>query len=569
MKKTPKTVLLLVLVAFVLLSAVACESPTDSTTSEQTQKATNTPTVETPDVTTPQPATTPEPTTPETTPEVTPETTPETTPVTTPETTPETTPPENGPEDGPAIDLEGYTYLAYVRSNYSGGNLMENGNPSFYCEDFWYDLANNGYPEDIVSYSVYSRNSTIEREMNVKIRQVNQKGNMADELTKFYTNGTAFDLTIILAKSGAQVATKGLLWDLNSLPALMLEQTAYDQNSIRELSIAGKLYYLSGDMNISTMDCITPTVVNVEMYEVLAEKVVEFFEGDRTFFNIYDVVTSGKWTIDTMFEIATIASVDVNPNDGPLGSSMLDTVGYFQYATSTLYYFYGAGGRITQINNKGVPEFVIQERNNHELFNYIFDTMNTNCRDIPYPYGWSAARKINFSTNANTLFTDMTLWDVRKDLYFSDGFAYGVLPNPVYAEGDDYNAVIHFSNLVHLWAIPTLCNDMFNAQLMMATMASCSDIAVSGSTMDAYYIRTLSHMVASNPQARGVMNTIKNSTVYDIGLLYDWGGWIVELEKLGTQESNNYGSLVSTMPYNAIPKLEETIEQFKNPGYIE
>ena len=47
------------------------------------------------------------------------------------------------------IDMNGYTYRAYVRSNAStGGEPMEDGNPSFYCEDFWVD-PNAGEPEDV------------------------------------------------------------------------------------------------------------------------------------------------------------------------------------------------------------------------------------------------------------------------------------------------------------------------------------------------------------------------------------------------------------------------------------
>ncbi|MBQ4274625.1 MAG: hypothetical protein IJB94_06630, partial [Clostridia bacterium] len=70
-----------------------------------------------------------------------------------------------------------------------------------------------------------------------------------------------------------------------------------------------------------------------------------------------------------------------------------------------------------------------------------------------------------------------------------------------------------------------------------------------------------------DPGARRSLDIIRNSTVYDIGLLYDWGGWVYKLEKLGEMSSNNYGSLVSTMPFNAIPLLRKTIEQFENPVF--
>lgn len=579
MKKTIKNAVVLVLTVLVLFSIVACELNAGNKPPEQTGgEGTTTPPESTPFGTTPTPI--PDQTTPPesvaTTPVITDPIVTDpivtdpvgTDPIVTDPivTDPiETTPPGKDPDDEPLIDLEGYTYRAYVRSNNKTGNPMEDGNPSFYCEDFWVDPS-YGEPEDAISYCVYLRNSTIEREYNVKIRQVEQTRNMAEELTDLFLNGECFDLTIILAKSGAQAATMGLLQDLNSLPALMLEQTAYDQNSIRELSIAGKLYYLSGDMNISTMDCLMPTVVNVERYEMFADVFVEYFENPL-YSNVYNVVSLGEWTTSTLLAMAELASTDADTSDGPLGASRWDDVGYFQYATSTLYYFYGAGGRLTEINENGEPEFVIQKEQNQEIFEYLFYTMNKYNRDVPLPYGYSAARKTHFITNQSTLFTDMTLWDIRKDLYFNCEFAYGILPTPAYNEGDDYRSVVHFSNMAHLWAIPALCGDMFNAQLMMATMAACSDITLADSTMNAYYYRTLYFAVAPDPDARRSLDIIRNSTVYDIGLLYDWGGWVYELEKLGEMYSNNYGSLVSTLPQNAIPQLRKTVEQFINPGF--
>ncbi len=571
MKKTLKATLLLCLTVVVLLSVVSCEMlesflPIGTTTSEETT-AESTPDATTPDETTPEPVTTTaEPvitTTPE--PIVTTPAPDETTTEAPAETTFPDEPPVDNPDD-PTIDLGGYTYRAYVRSNVNTGNAMQDGNPQFYCEDFWIDSSH--CETDALSYAVYMRNMAIENTLNVKIEQVSQTRNMAEELALFSQNGESFDLTIILAKSAAQAATQNLLQDLNSLPGLMLEESFYDQNSIRELSIAGKLYYLSGDMNISTMDCLTPTVVNMELYDDYADSIIEYFDGDITFSNIYNVVASGKWTVDTMLSIAVLTSVDADITDGVLGSSEYDQIGYFQYAVSTLYYFYGAGGRLTEINKNGVPEFVIQESRNQDVFDYLFDCMSKNNRYENYPYGWSGARKTNFVNNANTLFTEMSLWDIRKDLYMNGTFEYGILPTPTYKEGGDYHSVVYFSNLAHLWAIPSCCNDSLMAQIMMATLAAASDITLSGSTMDAYYTRILYFTVAPNPGARKAINIIKNSTVYDIALLYNWGGWATELEKLGERTINNYGSLVSVMPNGAIPELEETIEQFKNPGAI-
>ena len=479
-----------------------------------------------------------------------------------------TTPEEDNYEMPEKVDLDGYTYRAYVRSNVATGTPVEDGNPAFFCEDFWVNPA-EGEPEDALAYAVYMRNKELEVDYNVKIRQVNQTINMAQELARFYQDGQTFELTIMLAKSAANAAIQNLLTDLKGLRGLNLTHEEYDQNSIKELSMAGKLYYLSGDMNISTMDSIAPTIVNLELYENFAEGIVDLFEGDTLYADVYNLVTEKKWTLDTMLKIAEVASVDADKADGNLGASDQDSVGYFQYNESAVYYFYGAGGRITQMTDEGVPEFVIANEKNQKLFDDLFNKLHPTVRNIKYPNGFSDTRKTNFMTNANTLFTDMSLWDVRKDLYLNGGFRYGLLPNPVANEGDNYNAVVYFYNIVHLWAVPNLCEDVEKAQVMMNAMAAYSNLKRKDSTMDSYYTRTLYFTVAPDPSARRVMDIIKNSTVYDIALLYDWGGWRTELSELWyKRNTNNHGTLATLISTDAQPKLEQTIEQFKNPEIL-
>ena len=467
------------------------------------------------------------------------------------------------------VNLGGYTYKAYVRSNtpITGGNTMEDGNPSFYCEDFWVD-PNKGEPEDVLEYAVYFRNREIENDYNVKIVQKNQAANMATELALFAQNGTKYDLTIIHAKSAAAAATQNLLTELKGLSGLDLQHQAYDQNSIKELSMGGKLYFLSGDMNISTLDSVAPTVVNIDRYNEFAEGIVEAFDGNPLYSDVYALVNAGEWTMENLLKIAEKASVDADPSDGNLGANEADEIGYFQYNQSSVYYFYGAGGRITQMTEEGSPEFVIRE--NQELFDYIFDKFHPiNRTTAKYPNGFGGDRQKHFIKNATTLFADMTLWDIRKDLYANAKFEYGLLPSPVYEAGDDYNSVVYFYNTVHLWAIPSNYNDLGKAQTLMNVMAAYSNLNKTGSTMDGYYSRTLCFSIAPNPEARKVMNIIKDSTVYDIALLYDWGGWATEFSELWWRRTtNNHGTLVSQMNTagGAYQQLEDTIELFKNPN---
>lgn len=481
----------------------------------------------------------------------------------------ETTPEEELPYELPAkedLSMDGtpYIYRAYVRSSYDSPNPMEDGNPAFYCEDFWVGVETGA--SDAIEAAVYARNREIEETYNVKIVQIPQNNNMVTELTSFYQSNDRYDLTIILAKSAAQAATKNLLKDINSLNHVDLTHEAFDQNSVRELSIGGKLYYLSGDMNISTLDCAGSTMVNLSLYEDLKEAIIEAFGNDTAWGDIYNIVKAKKWTMDNMLKIAELATVDADTSDGELGQSSQDRIGYCQYATSTLSYFYGAGGRLTDMTDEGYPSFVIQEQKNQDIFDYLYKNFNKYQTNLNIPYGWSGVVNGNFIEKGNTLFAEMGFWSTRKILYMHDSFPYGFLPNPLYQEGDDYHSLIFFFNTVHLWAIPSLVNDDYRSQVMLQIMAAYSNVNKPGSTMDAYYFRTLYFTISGhNSNSREVMSLIKDSMVYDIAVLYDWGGWVTALQTLGEKTFNQYASLVDGLPKDSIPALQATIDAFKNP----
>ena len=584
MKKTIKTAVLLCLTVFVLLSAVSCNGGLPFETFETTTGT------ETPDATTPQetPAepeqitpeeTTPESTTPEiTTPEVT---TPE---ETTPEvTTPEETTPEEPDYDLPEkIDMQGYTYKAYVRK-FAGTDpdalhaQIMNGNNRYECIDFWVDETTSG--RDAISAAVYRRNSQIETDYNCKIQQIASNGSQIEHLVNSYTNFEGYDLTIIMAKAAAQAATQNLLRNLKDMTYVDLSHEAFDQNSINELSVADKLYFLSGDMNISTMEVAGFTIVNLDFYDLLAETIVETFDKDPTYSDIYNIVKANKWTMDTMMTIAELANVDAGVDGGelhvlPHGTnkdgtivdnkySGGDIVGYHQYLYSGLWYFYGSGGRITAKNDEGLPEVVFGSDTAETLYNYIFDKFNRKINAPWIPQEAYAILNMNFLTGY-VLFADMSLFNIRTEIYTTADFEYGILPTPVYEEGKDYRSVVHFNNWAHLWAIPSLTNNTEYAERMMQIMATYSSLP--DSTMSAYYDRTVCFITSSENKSREVLDIIRTSLVYDMALLYpSWGGIETILSRIPNREAPEYAGIKDGLEFS-IDEMEFTIERLLNPG---
>ena len=487
-----------------------------------------------------------------------------------------TTPGDGEVEDDPTAllppaqsfgtDEEPYKYRALVRTgDHTAPEDMQLaiGNNGYACIDFW--VSEEGSSTDAISYAVYLRNSQIEENFKCRIQQIEQKGDMTSQLKLLYMDADRIDLTIILARAAANAATQNLLSNLNMMSSLDLAHPAYDQKSIKELALGDCLYYLSGDMNVSTMEVCGPTVVNLEMYTNYIETFVELFDNDPTYADIYSLVLSKKWTIETMLTMATAINTDVDDSDGfALGSQEGDILGYFAYTGMGVYYFYGSGGRLTEIDDEGTPQLVIEKYS--DLFDYLFAKFNTKTGDNAgwLPHGYSGARWDIFSSG-RCLFTEMTLFDIRRDLYNQRPFQYGILPNPTYQEGSDYNSVVYFTNCNHLWAIPNMVNDSEIAQEMMNIFAAYSNVDLKDSTMYAYYERTLYLNTASDEGSRKAMDIIKNSMVYDIALLYDWYNMGTDtLGELTINAAGIYANNVSAQ--NDISRnLQETVEKLKNP----
>ena len=465
---------------------------------------------------------------------------------------------------------EPYVYKALVRTGDPSVKEQEQitiGNNGYACIDFWVD----GEPtnaEDAIQYAVYLRNSRIQENYNCRIQQDSQQGEMTSQLSRAYMNGDGYDLTIILAKSAANAAMQNLLSNLNNMPMLDLSHPSYDQKSIKELALGDSLYYLSGDMNVSTLEVCGPTIANLDLYEEYVDTFVDVFGGNPLYADIYNLVIAKKWTIDTMLKMATTVNVDVDDSDRlALGSQPGDVLGYFAYTGMGVYYFYGSGGRLTEIDEEGNLILAIEKYN--DLFDYLFDKFSTKEGSNAgwLPTGYSGPRW-NIFSSGRCLFTEMTLFDIRAQLYRAKPFKYGILPNPTYEEGTDYNSVVYFTNCNHLWAIPNKVNNSEVAQQMMNIFAAYSNSAFEDSTMYAYYTRTLYYVTAPDAGSREVMDIIKNSMVYDIALLYDWEnmGSLV-LGELTISARGLYAGKVAMQ--NDIKKvLDDTVEQLKNPLMI-
>lgn len=465
-----------------------------------------------------------------------------------------TAPTTNPGGDFDGISLDGYRYNAYVR--------VKSGNPAFFCEDFWVESASN----DALSYAVYDRNKTVEDLYDVRIRQFDSEGDQYSEMTRFYFNDEQYELAILLGESAAICATTNLLVDIYSLEPIKLEHDTYDKNSIKEFTMGGKMYYFNGDMNISPLDSAAVTIFNPDLfakYDFVEECQNEAYD------DLYEMVQEGKWTVSALMEMAEVVNIDAAGDGGTLVAADGDQVGYLEYAATPMYYWYGCGARVSELDEDGYPSLVFgsQGSNSAEVFNFLFDHLNNQQADKTWiPNGGGGVRNSEFMTDA-LLFTDIIIWDIRKVLHPQDKARYGILPLPKYNEEQEryFDTVYWPYGTTHLWSVPAKCKDLENAAQVLHILAVYSHMT--DGTMDAYYVKTLELSVARDAGSRATLRIVRDSVTFDIFLLYNWGGFIQNLiEGLDTSASNQYGDQVTAGNLDAaIAEMELTLDRFRNP----
>ncbi len=457
-------------------------------------------------------------------------------------------------------DLERYNYTAFVRSDKSG-------NGGFKCEDFWVDPETGG--GDALSFAVKERNATIEDEYNCKIEQVwSTQQDMFVEMRGIFNTHTNYELTIMVATEAANCATAGYLSNFmneqNSL-YINLDNEAFDQNSVAELTLAGNLYYVSGDMNISTLDNTIATIFNTKEYEAMAEELAVDFQDDD-FKSPYTMVQEGKWTIENMLKIAGKYTLDADTNDGDLSYDKGDKIGFYEYIATPLYYYYGSGLRISE-NFDGLPQFTIHSDEAGEVYNYLYDNLNLGLTGIP---GGAAGDRAKNFLSGQVLFADFLLYDTRKTLYPAKiDWAYGILPIPTYEENEEHHSVVFFQNTTHLWALPYYRADNVKAAKMFYVMTVYS--GMDDSTLDAYYVRTMYMEVAKDDGSRASLDIIRDCLVYDIALLYSslnrWGKFHELLSGIDSSGQKQFTTYTSPSNMDDARKdMENTIADFVKWG---
>jgi len=409
----------------------------------------------------------------------------------------------NSIEDKPAYDelpvkdLNGYNFRIISRSQQANAH--------------WYNIdigaeAENGDP---INDAVFQRNKTIEDKYNITIVNTPETDVFGKANKSIKAGSDDYDLIVIGLNGGQEnLSTQGELMDLKNMPHVDLTKAWWDQKAVQQLSINNKLFASCNDLTIRDKDAIIILMFNKQLIQ------------NNGLEDPYQLVTSGKWTLDKMETMAKAASKDLD-GDGVINDA--DQIGLLTQQKHSQYLYNGTGEYISKVNAQDIPEITMYNDRAVGVCDKIKEIMGNK----------------NISLNADDYsgkYADV--WDGFQVPMFAEGRAlfyhagmnrvtllrtmetdFGILPPPKFDENQtNYYASVD-SWCTSAVSVPITVSDKDRTGLILEALTYESRYTL----LPAYYDINLKTKFARDDESKAMIDIILTNRLYDLGDMYGWG----------------------------------------------
>lgn len=406
-----------------------------------------------------------------------------------------------------------------------------------------YVEASNG---EIVDDAVYNRQIYVEDLLNIVIDPSTAvSSSEASSLIRRSVNSgdDAYDLYLEhMIQAGIDTLT-GIFRNWYDIPYIDFSNPWYPQASLKSITMDGTMYLLLSDIMLSSF-------YNTYCYYYNKDIAANYDLPD-----LYEIVRSGKWTIDQVSALSKDVYKDLN------GDGQRDDNDQYGYATSidsnVVTYFWSFDVPLVDVSS-GQP---VLAANNERAVNTV-----SKLRDFFYGSGSTYIANlytdfINMFVNGQVLFIPRNIGETQT--YFREMDNYGILPFPKYDEAQDaYYTML--DGCAPLIAVPKTAE---NIQMIGAAMEAMGEYSYKY-VVPAYYDTTLKVKGTRDENSIEMLDITYNGRIVDFAFVYDnWNGYAFALQDLLKKNSTEeYASYYQKKEKKATSHFEKVYEQFLEGG---
>ncbi|MBO5218166.1 MAG: hypothetical protein J6C52_01970 [Clostridia bacterium] len=390
-----------------------------------------------------------------------------------------------------------------------------------------YAAEENG---EAINDAVYRRNVKVEDTYNVKIERHAVK--LADHVNTVKNNVMAgddtYDLILTLVTHSATLSGEGVLNELNALPYLDFTKDCWDSSAMADFAIGGKNYYCMGEVNITDNDATWSTLFNKDLkakYTAIPD--------------LYELVKSGKWTMDALREYGKMATVDLD-SDSVMNWEK-DQFGLIDQYEAAVAIFSGAGLRTISVDDKANFTYELDSETNVNALGRIWEffsdkTFQLNADDHSVTDKWNVLSRGTFKSGRG-LFFMVPLSSIRliRDMEYD----FGILPVPKLDEKQaEYCSTIQYNNAT-AYSIPVTAADPARTALILEALCEGSVDTLT----PAYYDITLKRKASRDDASSDMLDLIFAKRCLDPSFAFTSIGTWDHIKNVAKAESNNVVSL--------------------------
>ncbi len=376
-----------------------------------------------------------------------------------------------------------------------------------------YDTEREVYSEDTdtIADGANTKTYTVEKLYNCDIEFVG-----AESPNQFIDAANAGGETVHLLcskYSHASVATNGKNYNLYGM-GIDLSQPWFDQNYVNSMSLSTptgeKLYGVVGDFCICNYVSMIVLFVNTDVYDTAVREKMNV--------DIYDLVRTGKWTMDIWMEMIALGTYDANGNSS-IDPEENDIVGYLHANSITLYNLHKASGLRMIDKENGVFKFMMPSQVDQwsTVINKGLDVLNT-YGTLVYNYTKAKAHV----GSGRCLFHAQILRTLENEEIKNSDVKLCAIPFPKISEAqEEYHTAVE----QHLMAysVPTCVANIDEVADFFTVYAAHSTGILRPAWVNSYAYEYL-----SGTQAAEMLDILLDSRDYDPGyyMLSSWQGEI-------------------------------------------
>jgi len=440
--------------------------------------------------------------------------------------------------DLPEMNLNGEKYTFYVMGYERNVN---NYSMEIYAEEETGDPIND---------AVYMRNKRIEEKYNFEVAEYPESNaSLADSVRRTLTAGDdVYQVFMMNLRDSVTLANQGFLHNLKNIEHIDLDKPWWDSKSADGFSVRNKLYFTVGDINIMDNNATWAVFFNKKMMQDLGIDMP------------YVHVKNNEWTLDKYYEMSVSAAKDLNgdgvmhPDDDQWG-----TVGDYM---NTFMLFIASGEKSTKKDNEDTPELEMMNSRSAAVIDKVLDiqlhsdsTLHANEHSGRYANVYSDLIRRNFREDRALFYiAGLLTYTLLRDMESE----FGMVPLPKFDSAQESYYTTYNPNNASALSIPITNARLAQTGLVVEALAAESMYTLT----PAYYEVALERKYMRDEESKEMLDIILSSRMFDLNIVYNWGGSYDIFERLTQRQSRDFASEFERIQERAAAEIQRTIDTF-------